>query len=134
MEKNVDVSNEACNVQVTDLDEEDIKTTKYVPETTDEVVPKKSEALNYAAALKDLKELTEYSREVESSPKIEAPKVEIPSSSSESHVQELKDTNQHFLNQKQRSIKTVLKRNKSCANDVKVKIYIKIFFFNECII
>lgn len=127
MEKNVDACNEACNVQVTDLDEDDTKT-KYVSETTDDAVSKKPDALNYAAALKELKELTDYSREVEIS-KVEAPSVETASSSSESRVQELKETNQqHFLNQKQRSIKTVLKRNKSCANDVKVKFSFHLYF------
>ncbi|XP_058799702.1 putative mediator of RNA polymerase II transcription subunit 26 isoform X2 [Phymastichus coffea] len=114
LEKTFDGINELDNVQVTDLDEEDPKP-KEIAEVTNEVSPKKPEALNYAAALKEFKDLTDRTVESKSSP-VENP---MPSSS-ESHIQETKEVKQQYHNQKRRSIKTVLNRNKAGTNDGKV--------------
>lgn len=106
---------------MTDLDEEDPKP-KEITEVTNEVAPKKPEALNYAAALKEVKDVADHPVENKSPP------IENPTpSSSESHVQEVKEVKQHHYNQKRRSIKTVLNRNKSGANDGKVKILLLYF-------
>ena len=91
-----------AGVQVTDLDEEETKSKETSERTCVTNVSKRREALNYAAALK---ELNEYFGEAKTSV------VEnVTTVSSESHTQESNEVKQHHYNQKQKSIKTVLKR------------------------
>lgn len=119
----VDENNKSCPVPVTDLDEEDCES-KTLPETTNtEVGCIKMEAY-YAAALKEFKDTHTSSKETKTpTADLSSP---MPQVSTETLPDEPKrgSKQHHHHNQKQpRSIKTVLKRNKSCANDVKVNIH-----------
>ncbi|XP_014218465.1 putative mediator of RNA polymerase II transcription subunit 26 isoform X2 [Copidosoma floridanum] len=116
LEKNVDGKNEACNVQVTDLDEEDSRV-KNFSEIVTEVAPKKTEALNYAAALKELKDLTDYSKDAKTLPS------DNPTSSfSESHVQDVQEVKRNH-HQKRRAVfnKGIMRRNSYFDNKNRVK-------------
>ncbi|XP_011503587.1 PREDICTED: TPR-containing protein DDB_G0280363 isoform X2 [Ceratosolen solmsi marchali] len=112
LEKNIDENYEACKVQITDLDEDNSKNKNH-SETIDEITSKEAEALNYIASPKETKDMIEYIQETKTLNVVD------PTLCSESLIRELKEVCHHH-NEKQRPVKTVLKRNKSCANDVKV--------------
>ncbi|KAJ8687730.1 hypothetical protein QAD02_023524 [Eretmocerus hayati] len=131
LEKGVDHNHETCNVQVTDLDEDLLPVS--VPGNSDEFINEKPEALNYTAALKELKQLTGHSGEcsesvgsqgccssVQSDENFKSnqrfPLQDSASSSSEIFSRELIDQEQDVQKQ---SKKNIPKKNKSCANDLK---------------
>jgi hypothetical protein len=109
VEKNIDENREAYIVQVTDLDEDEIKI-KNVSESTNDI--------NFKKETKGTVDCTQETKKLNT---------EDQTLYNETLIRELREKCRNL--EKPKSIKTVLKRNKSCANDVKVTFFCIFIYF-----
>lgn len=128
LEKNTEENKEASNVQLTDIDEKkDAKIESDTETLLAESTPKKPEALNYAAALKDLKDLPDNTKEAKTI--VDNATSSFSESSRVHNVKEVnvQEQNHHHHYQRPRLPfnKRILRPN-SYAHDAKVNF---LFFF-----